>query len=93
MEAVAPHAVGEGGPVMTNVVRGVERRVVRFGDPLHIDDLAVKDASIKALGELERDPDNKQSQHSQIHHRQCLQSAHDVICGPIEVGAASFLAR
>jgi hypothetical protein len=33
---------------------------------------------IKAFGELERDPDNKQNQHSQIHHRQCLQSTCDM---------------
>jgi hypothetical protein len=38
----------------------------------------VKDASIKAFGQLERDPDNKHSQHSQIHHRQCMQSIYDM---------------
>ena len=78
MEELATHEVGEDGLVMTNMVHGVRRRVVRFGDPFHIDNLAVKDASIKAFGEMERDPDNKQSQHSQVHHRQCLQSIYDM---------------
>jgi hypothetical protein len=42
------------------------------------DNLAVKDASIKVSGELERNPDDKQSQHSQVHHRQCMQSIYDM---------------
>jgi hypothetical protein len=50
MEKLALHEVGEDGLVMTNVVHGVERRAVRFGDPFHVDNLAVKDASIKDQG-------------------------------------------
>jgi hypothetical protein len=63
MEKLAGHDFGDDSPVVTHMVHGVERRVVRFGDAFHIDNLAVKDASIKAFGKLERDPDNKQSQH------------------------------
>ena len=66
MEELATNEVGEDGLGTTNMVHGVRRRVVRFCGPFHIHNLAVKDASIKTFGDLERDPDNKESQHSQI---------------------------
>jgi hypothetical protein len=79
MGKLAGHNFGDNGLAVTHMVHGLERRVVWFGDPFHINNLAVKDASIKAFGELERKPDNKQSQHLQIHHHQCLQSIYDMI--------------
>jgi hypothetical protein len=78
MGTLAGHDFGDDVPVGTHMIHGVESRVIRFGDPFHIDNLAVKDASIEAFGELERNPENKQSQHSQIHHRQCMQSIYDM---------------
>ena len=51
---------------------GVLRRVIAFGDPFHIANLAVTWASLAAFGDTERD------NHRQVHHRQLLQSLHSL---------------
>ena len=51
---------------------GVERRAIIMGDPYHIDNLAVKWASVTAFGQTVR------GDHRQTHHRQLLQSIHDL---------------
>ena len=51
---------------------GVERWVIIMGDPYHIDNLAVKWASLIAFGQTIR------GDHRQTHHRQLLQSIHDM---------------
>jgi hypothetical protein len=78
MGKIAGHHFGNNSPAVTHMAHGVGRRVVQFGDPFHIDYLAVEDASIKAFGKLKRKPDNKQSQHLQVHCHQCLQSIYDM---------------
>ena len=49
---------------------GVERRPIVFGDPYHIANLCMTWASIYAFGDTEK------CDHSQVHHRQVLQSIH-----------------
>jgi len=51
---------------------GVERRPIAFGDPFHIANLCVTWASIFAFGDTEK------ADHSQVHHRQLLQSIHSL---------------
>ena len=51
---------------------GVVRRPIAFGDPYHISNLCVTRASKFAFGEVEK------GDHSQIHHRQLLQSIHSL---------------
>jgi hypothetical protein len=59
-------------PLLSYYTNGVRRRPVRGGDPFHIDNLIVKWASIGAFGDTERD------NHSEVHHRQLLESIHDI---------------
>jgi hypothetical protein len=51
---------------------GVEHRVLGFGDPFHIANLCVKWASVYAFGNTEK------ADHTQVHHRQLLQSLHSL---------------
>jgi hypothetical protein len=51
---------------------GVQRRPIINGDMYHIDNLMCTHASNASFGETER------GDHSQVHHRQLLQSLHDV---------------
>ncbi len=51
---------------------GVRRRPIAFGDPYHISNLCVTRASIFAFGDVEK------GDHSQVHHRQLLQSIHSL---------------
>ena len=51
---------------------GVPRRSIELGDPFHIDNLIVTLESIAAFGDTER------GNHRQSHHRQLIQSIHDV---------------
>jgi hypothetical protein len=51
---------------------GVKRRPTMNGDMFHIDNLMCLHASNHAFGETER------REHSQVHHRQLLQSLHDI---------------
>ena len=51
---------------------GVLRRVIAFGDPFHVANLCVTWASIFAFGDTEK------ADHSQVHHRQLLQSLHSL---------------
>ena len=51
---------------------GVLRLAIAFGDPYHIANLCVTWASIFAFGETEK------ADHSQVHHRQLLQSIHSL---------------
>jgi hypothetical protein len=51
---------------------GVERRVLGFSDPFHIANLCVTRASVYAFG------DTKKADHTQMHHRQLLQSLHSL---------------
>ena len=51
---------------------GVERCPIAFGGPFHIANLCVTWASIAAFGETEN------ADHSQVHHRQLLQSIHSL---------------
>ena len=51
---------------------GVERRPIKFGDPFHIDNLVMTHASLGSFGETDRE------NNSEIHHRQLLQSMHDI---------------
>ncbi len=51
---------------------GVECRVLGFGDPFHIANLCVTWASVYAFG------DTKRADHTQVHHRQLLQSLHSL---------------
>ena len=59
-------------PILSKVMNNVDRRIIQLGDPFHIDNLAVNAASIAAFGDTERD------NHRQVHHRQLLQSIHDM---------------
>ena len=56
-------------PVIEN---NVKRLIINLGDPYHIDCLVIKHSSLAAFGETERD------NHSQIHHRQLIQSIYDL---------------
>ena len=49
---------------------GVERRPIAFGDPYHVANLCVTWASIYTFEDTEK------CNHSQVHHRQVLQSIH-----------------
>ena len=49
---------------------GVKRRPIAFGDPFHVANLCVTWASVYAFGDTEK------ADHSQVHHRQVLQSIH-----------------
>ncbi len=51
---------------------GVEHRVLGFGDPFHIANLCVTWASVYAFG------DTKKADHTQVHHRQLLESLHSL---------------
>jgi hypothetical protein len=51
---------------------GVPWRSIQLGDPSHIDNLIVTLASLAAFGETER------NNHWQTHHRQLIQSIHDI---------------
>ena len=51
---------------------GMPRRSIAFGDPCHIANLCVTWASILAFGDTEK------ADHSQVHHRQLLQSIHSL---------------
>jgi hypothetical protein len=51
---------------------GVPWRSIELGDPFHIDNLIVTLASLAAFGETER------NNHRQTHHRQLIQSIHDI---------------
>eukprot|EP00956_Cyclotella_meneghiniana_P021672 scaffold39740_cov82-Cyclotella_meneghiniana.AAC.1 len=51
---------------------GVKRRAINFGDPFHIANLVVTWASIGAFGDTEK------ADHTQVHHRQLLQSMHSL---------------
>ena len=53
-------------------VNGVKRRAINFGDPFHIANLVVTWASIGAFGDTEK------AYHTQVHHRQLLQSMHSL---------------
>jgi hypothetical protein len=52
--------------------KGVEHRVLGFGDPFHIANLCVTWASVYAFGDTEK------TDHTQAHHRQLLQSLHSL---------------
>ena len=58
--------------LLSKVINGVDRKIIQLGDPFHIDNLAVNAASIAAFGDTEK------NNHRQIHHRQLLQSLHDL---------------
>ncbi len=51
---------------------GVQHRVLGFGDPFHISNLCVTQASVYAFG------DTKKADHTQVHHPQLLQSLHSL---------------
>ena len=51
---------------------GFQRRAIAFGDPYHIANLCVTWASIFAFGDTEK------ADHTQVHHRQLLQSIHSL---------------
>jgi hypothetical protein len=51
---------------------GVPRHSIELGDPFHINNLIVTLASLAAFGETER------NNHRQTHHRQLIQSIHDI---------------
>lgn len=51
---------------------GVRRKPIQFGDPYHIANLAVMHASLAAFGATEK------ADHTQVHHRQLLQSIHSL---------------
>jgi hypothetical protein len=51
---------------------GVPRRSIELSDPFHIDNLIVTLASLAVFGETER------SNHRQTHHRQLIQSIHNI---------------
>lgn len=57
-----------------STVNGVERRPILLGDPLHIDALAIKHASIGACGSTVK------GKHDQMHHRQAIQNLADIFC-------------
>ena len=49
---------------------GVKQRLIVFGDPFHVANLCVTWVSVYAFGDTEK------ADHSQVHHRQVLQSIH-----------------
>ena len=51
---------------------GVLRQPIAFGDPFHVANLCVTWASVFAFGDTEK------ADHSQVHHRQLLQSIHSL---------------
>ena len=57
---------------LSKVINGVDRKTTQLGNPFHIDNLAVNAASIAAFGDTEK------NNHRQIHHRQLLQSLHNL---------------
>jgi hypothetical protein len=59
-------------PLEDQKLYGVERLPIIFGDPYHNDNLCMQHASLASWGETERD------NHSEVHHRQMMQSLHDI---------------
>ena len=63
---------------------GVERWAMNMGDGFHKDNLAVHHASVVAFGDTDR------SNHSEVHHRQLIQSLHDVNSNDLVISQATF---
>ncbi len=66
------HTIDEAMQLEILFENGMKRRPIVFGDPFHIANLCVTWASVFAFGDTEK------ADHTQVHHRQLLQSIHSL---------------